>query len=154
MADRYVFSIKSKTKWGIDVGVSFFTCYCLDDGKAVAIAEACNTYLPNYAKVVLSKVLMEAENYDIPNEGAVITDVNVVSWLLANKENPNRRRTIKIPLPFILQGDKSETPGRSDMAAVLCANVCDSEGNPLNSVISSTDAGKNIVQGGPVEETN
>lgn len=150
MADRYVFSIHSNTKWGVDVGISFFTCWCLNDSNAIALLDVVNQYLPNYAKCSLSKVIREATNYEIPDQSAVLTDVNVVSFALSNDINQTVRRTLKIPLGYIIQGDNTETPGLSQVANALTANVTDGAGLPLNNLIGYSFAPKNIVAGGPV----
>lgn len=150
MAERYVFSIHSKTKWGIDLGVSFFTTYCPNDGAALALFEAVNGLLPNYAQLSVSKVLRECGNFDIPNSGATITDVSVVSYLLGNNDNPSVRKTVKIPLPYIKDGDLAKTPGYEQVMAALTANCCDSTGTALNICVGTSAAGKNIVQGGPM----
>ena len=150
MADRYVFSIHSKTKWGIDLGVSFFTCYCPSDQSALKIFEAVNGYLPNYAQLSLSKVLRESASFDIPDTGAQLTDVNVVSYLLSNDENPSVRKTIKIPLPFVSEGNSTTTLNKQETLGVLLANCCDSTGVALNVCMSVSDSGKNIVQSGAV----
>lgn len=150
MADRYVFSIHSNTKWGVDVGVSFFTCFCPNDAAAIAIVDEVNTFLPNYAKVSLSKVLREASGYEIPDSGAELTDINVVSFALANSDNSAVRRTIKIPLPFLQEGSAQVTTGLEEVATVLMGNVCSDDGTALDSILGYSFAPKNIVSGGPV----
>lgn len=154
MADRYVFSIHSNTKWGVDVGISFFTCWCLNDSNAIALLDVVNEYLPNYAKCSLSKVIREATNYEIPDASAVLTDVNVVSFALSNSTNQTVRRTLKIPLGYVIQGDNTVTPGLSQVAAALAANVTDGAGLPLDNLIGYSFAPKNIVAGGPVGPAN
>lgn len=150
MADRYVFSIHSNTKWGVDLGVSFFTCFFASEAAAIAVLNEVNTFLPNYAKCSLSKVLREASGYEIPDSGAQLTDINVVSFALANDQNSAIRRTIKIPLPFIQDGPSQVTTGLEQVAGILMQNATDEAGNLLNTLLGYSFAPKNIVTGGPV----
>lgn len=150
MASRYVYSIHSHTKWGVDLGVRFFSVWCMNDQDALALLATVNAHLPNYSKLSCSKVIQETLDFEIPDEGANLTDVAVVSWLFSSTQDPDVRRTVKIPLPYVVSGDTATVDGKSIVQQALMENCVSPTGAPLDVLISTSEAGKNIVQGPPV----
>lgn len=150
MADRYVFSVHGHTKYGTDLGVRFFSVWCASEGDALALYSQINAHMPNYSQLSVSKVIREAMDCEIPDEGATLTDVAVTSWLFGSTTDPNVRRTVKLPLAYVQDGDVSTVVGKSDVQAALMELSVSPTGAPLDIVISTTDSGKNIVSGGPI----
>ena len=109
MANRYVWTYHTNTKWGVELGVSFMTAYCPDDATAIEIAELLDEWLPNYGKVSCSRVIYEAGNFEIPDNDAELTDVAICSFMLGNSDNPTiistRMRIYRTTSNYILRSN-------------------------------------------------
>lgn len=142
MANRYNFTIHSKAKWGGTYGVPFITAYCPNDANAQSLANTLNDVLPNYASVSLSKTLMNAPQFDIPDEQAQLTDVDVVSWALATDGDTPARVNVRVPLP------SENIVSQARVQESLLANTCTAGGQQFTKVLAVSTSFKNVVRDG------
>lgn len=151
MSSRYNFSIRSTTGYS-STGVSFLTLHLESDEVALTLADKFNSWLPNYAKVSLSKVLLEASNFELPGNPD-LTDVALASIGLrrVGEDGSNLSSlTVKFPLPYRQNGSDYSVDHMNELSSALLDSALDSSGTKFDIVAFTSIAPKNIVSGGAV----
>ena len=144
MAERYSFSIHSKTKYNQNPQ-TFFILYFSSDQAAKDFATWCEqNILPNYQKLAVSKLIRPAGNAEIPASGD-LTDLYTAKILLGTSSARDKRTNASIPM--------KPSASISDLTQHLVASstgLVFSDDTPINRVISYNLTGRNIVEGGAV----
>lgn len=151
MSARYNFSIRTTTKYS-STGVSFFTLWLADDDTAKSLANNLNGWLPNNAKISLSKVIQEAPDYELA-AGADVTDVAVVSFGLQKRAadgTTTASTTVKIPLPYAKNGTDYVVNHMQELGNKLLQSVESEAGQKFDIIAYTSVAPRNVVSGGAV----
>lgn len=144
-AQRYVFTIHSKTKHGVAAGGSFIVSYFPGDQAAITFADWLETHvLANYARVAVSKTIRMANNEEVPVFGPM-EDEQTVKLLLGTSEDRDVRVSVRMPkLKVGLPSDWAENLSAAGMQTY--------KGQPLDRIISMSATLQNIASLGAAKE--
>lgn len=162
--ERYIFPIRSKAKGrGRMNSAPYFSCFCDneegDNGDAIGIKNWANANLANYAKVGINKVIQENISCEIP-ASHTITDVKdsqlkyryygTAAAAGTDEKDQSFGKTLNIP-GLKLDYDKEV------LKTLITTNFLVKDLNGLwqrpNQIMEPGDIYRNIIEGGPVDET-
>lgn len=144
---RYNFTLHAKMVAGDMVGLAFLTSWFAADVDALAFATWLNnTALANYAKVSVSKVILDCTEADfqILAEDSPVVDIQKMKMLLGHQGNDD------MTVQMTLRGLKASITPADALAAIVAANMQNKDGLTLDKLITAQQSYQNIVEGGPV----
>ena len=145
-ANRYVFTIHSKTKAGISVGGSFIVSYFPGDSAAISFAEWLEAGLANRAKVAVSKTIRMADNEELAYPLANVTDEQDIKLLLGSSQDRDVRVSIRVPK----LGPEASAAGIFN--GLTAKGVMNWEGKPLDKLLTASVVTHNISGQGLTSE--
>lgn len=144
---RYNFTIHAKAKVGRLIGLAYITGYFGSDQDAIDFATWLNgTALANYAKVSVSKVILDVDkaDWEIPTSHT-ITDIKNFKALMVNSTVDSIRRSIVVP------GLKPSVSDDDIVTALTGAGFTSGDLVPMayDKIVTYTPSFTNVITGGP-----